>query len=89
MLCAGAQSLYDYCSDLLSRGKCQLVCASCSAEWPYSVVREVARLTQDERQHFEQMLSNNALRVMQGPTQLYVSRFTNNLRLSTIQVKGV
>ncbi|XP_051547795.1 E3 ubiquitin-protein ligase RNF19B-like isoform X2 [Myxocyprinus asiaticus] len=58
----GPQTLTDYCRIQLTEGKADLRCPLCDKQWSYTEVRNVAKLTLEEQQYFEETLANNATR---------------------------
>ncbi|KAI7812317.1 putative E3 ubiquitin-protein ligase ARI9-like, partial [Triplophysa rosa] len=58
----GPETLTEYCKTQLAEGKAELRCPLCNEQWSYSEVEEVAKLTLEEQQFFQEKLANNATR---------------------------
>ncbi|KAK9951822.1 hypothetical protein ABG768_017697 [Culter alburnus] len=59
---ASPDSLTDCCRAQLERGETELKCPICQKKWPYEEIRELAKLTLEERKYFEKTLGKRKIK---------------------------
>ena len=65
-VCAGSDSLTSWCRSILNDSGHQFLCPLCKQEWSYSLIRQVASLTESDLEYFDVQITTNRLQSAPG-----------------------